>query len=122
MRLSRQEAAESAAQLQADTACTGEQSRTPEQQARRKRDRDASIARAVRPALHGHGSADAMRENVYAASASVILALAMRLASLVEGTPAYAQCIELIKKDIEDFAMTTPKDAARIVANYPRPR
>jgi hypothetical protein len=41
-----------------------------------------------------------MRENLYAASPAMILAHAMRLASLVEGTPAYAQCIELIKKDI----------------------
>jgi hypothetical protein len=59
-----------------------------------------------------------MRENLYAASPAVILAHAMRLASLVEGTPAYAQCIELIKKDIEDFATTTPEDAARIATNY----
>jgi hypothetical protein len=42
----------------------------------------------------------------------------MRTASLVEGTPAYAQCIELIKEDIEDFAMTSPEDAARIATNY----
>jgi hypothetical protein len=59
-----------------------------------------------------------MHENLYAASTAVILAHATRLASLVEGTPAYAQCIELIKKNIEDFAMTTPEDAARIATNY----
>jgi hypothetical protein len=77
---------------------------------------------AARLAAHARGSAEAMREYLSAISPAMILSHAERLASLVEGTPAYAQCIELIKKDIEDFAMTTPKDAARIVANYPRPR
>jgi hypothetical protein len=59
-----------------------------------------------------------MSKNLYAALPAVIPAHAMRLASLVEGTPAYAQCIELIRKDIKNFAMTTPEDAARIATNY----
>jgi hypothetical protein len=45
-----------------------------------------------------HGSAEAMRENLYAASPAVLLAHAMRLALLVEGTPAYAQFIELMQR------------------------
>jgi hypothetical protein len=48
----------------------------------------------------------------------VIFSHAERLASLVEGTPAYAQCVKLIARDIEDYAMTTPENARRIMANY----
>jgi hypothetical protein len=59
-----------------------------------------------------------MCENLYAASPAVLLLHAERLASLVEGTPAYTQCVELIARDIEDNAMPTPEDARRIMANY----
>jgi hypothetical protein len=40
----------------------------------------------------------------------VILLRTERLASLVDGTPAYAQCVKLIARDIEDNAMMTPED------------
>jgi hypothetical protein len=42
----------------------------------------------VRPALHVRGSAEAIREDLYAASPAVIFAHAERLTSLVEGTSA----------------------------------
>jgi hypothetical protein len=48
----------------------------------------------------------------------VILSHAESLAWLVDGTPAHAQCVKLIARDIEDKAMTTPEDAQRIVASY----
>jgi hypothetical protein len=60
-----------------------------------------------------------MRENLHAASPAVILSHAERLASLVDGTLAYAQWVKLIgiARDIEDNAMTRPEDARRIVTN-----
>ena len=43
-----------------------------------------------------------MREYVNAISPVMILSHAKRLASLVEGTPAYTQCVELTARDVEN--------------------
>jgi hypothetical protein len=56
----------------------------------------------LRDAAHARGSAEAMREYVNAISFAMILSHAERLASLVEGTPAYAQCVELTARDVEN--------------------
>jgi hypothetical protein len=43
-----------------------------------------------------------MREYVDAILPAMILSHAKRLASLVESTPAYTQCVELTARDIEN--------------------
>jgi hypothetical protein len=55
-----------------------------------------------RLAAHARGSAEAMREYLSAISPAMILSHAERLASLVEGTPAYTQCVKLTARDIEN--------------------
>jgi hypothetical protein len=42
-----------------------------------------------------------LRDAAHARGSAMILSHAERLASLVEGTPAYTQCIELTARDIE---------------------
>ena len=70
-----------------------EETRATEQWTNLKRLRDAANAR---------GSAEAMREYLSAISPAMILSHAERLASLVEGTPAYTQCVELTTRDVEN--------------------
>ena len=58
--------------------------------------------KCLRDAAHARGSAEAMRKYINVISPAVILSRAERLASLVEGTPAYTHCVELTARDIEN--------------------
>jgi hypothetical protein len=97
MCLVRQDAAARAADQRADIAARAlrridEETRATEQRTNLKRLRDAA---------HARGSAEAMREYLNAISPTMILSHAERLASLIQRTPAYTQCVELTARDIE---------------------
>jgi hypothetical protein len=75
----------------------------------------------MRPALHARGSAEAMGENLYATSHAVILSHAARLASLVECTPAHAQCVALIGKNLpaDDWLRAKRRSSRRSARSAP---